>query len=157
MRELKWRRGKSAPEYAKLWGLSVYRVEELSAEAWKRVVAEVRDLDRVTATIGTLLEEVAMQAYQDSQTVQMLATENGSRQESPNAYRRIVVDAGKTLADVIGAKAPVKVDIGTGEATPARAAELARELFKTPASEPDGCESIEPSAASAKAGSPPSE
>lgn len=110
MRDLRWRRGKSGPEYAERWGLSVTRVEHLASEAWKRVAAEL-DAVQAKATIGTLLERVALEAYEDSRTAQMLVTENGTRQESPNAYRRIVVDAGKTLADVLGAKAPTKTEL----------------------------------------------
>ncbi|WP_146648234.1 hypothetical protein [Labilithrix luteola] len=55
MRAGEWRRGVSGEMYAAMWGLSLSTVENLSAEAWRRVCAEANDADAARPTIaGTL-------------------------------------------------------------------------------------------------------
>ena len=110
MRRWEWRRGKTGPQLAALWGLSEDRVKDLAAEASKRVRAEVTDPARVSGTVGTALAKVLDDAMQDND-------------------RKSVIDASKAWAQIVGAMAPTKVDVTTTEATPAKAAELVRAAF----------------------------
>ena len=110
MRAFKWRRGKTGPELAEEWGLSLVSVERLSAEASKRIKAEVTDKDYVTATVCGTLEKIMSDARGDADRVITLETERGLKQESPNVSRKVAVDAAKTWAEISGAKAPTQVE-----------------------------------------------
>lgn len=55
MRRLEWKRGESGPVWAEKFGIGEHRMRELAAEAWKRVKAEVTDIDEQTPTICTHL------------------------------------------------------------------------------------------------------
>lgn len=56
MRNLRFTRGKTYKLLAKKWDLHPDVVKKMTAEASKRVAAEVRDPDHVTATVGSALE-----------------------------------------------------------------------------------------------------
>lgn len=87
MRALTFRRGKTAKELAQKWDLSLARVHELTAEASKRVRAEVLDPDHVGATVGNALETVIERALKAGD-------------------RRTVVEAARVWAQISGANAP---------------------------------------------------
>ena len=93
MRELRWIRGKSAPALAREWGLTVAGVESISSEAWRRVKAEVTDPDATSATVCTALEKVMRDSLADDD-------------------RRNAIEASKVWAQIAGAVAPTKVQIG---------------------------------------------
>lgn len=93
MRELRWIRGKTAPVLAKEWGLTVANLESISAEAWRRVKAEVTDPDATSATVCTALEKVMRDSLADDD-------------------RRNAIEASKVWAQIAGAVAPTKVQIG---------------------------------------------
>jgi len=89
MRAGLWDRGNSAAALAKEWGLSVSRVEDLSAEAWRRVCAESNDADAARPTIAGTLSVSLAEAYQvrDYSSVAKL---------------------GDTWSKVVGARAPAQ-------------------------------------------------
>lgn len=107
MERLEWQRGKSARELAKTWGCSVSTVENYSAEAHRRMVADrdeaVRDI-----SVG------ARRLYID-------AVNNGDAKAAKMM--------GDLWADVAGAKAPIKQELGVTAASPAAASRLVREAF----------------------------
>ena len=67
MRRGEWERGKTARELAAEWGISVSRVEDLSAEAWRRVCAEATDADRAKPTISGTLQIALAEAFHGGQ------------------------------------------------------------------------------------------
>ena len=109
MRALKWKRGVTVYELAKEWDIGESWALELSSEASRIIRAELRDVETVKDDIGLILTAIAAEAYADSKSPQLLVTENGTRQESPNAYRKTAIEAAKTLGDILGAKAPTEV------------------------------------------------
>jgi hypothetical protein len=112
MRALEWRRGETGAEYQAKWKLSRGRVEHLAAEAWRRVKAEATDVDRITTKISSVLEQVIDDAMLETHEPAMIdgGEDKGVYQESPNGARRVVVDAAKTWAAIVGANAPTKID-----------------------------------------------
>jgi hypothetical protein len=126
MRRWEWKRGVSGPILAKEWGLSIEWLKDLSAEASKRVRAEVTDPERVSGTVGSALSKVLHDSMDDGD-------------------RKSVIDASKAWAQIVGAMAPTKVDVTatTTDATPAKAAEIMRRRFGavTPAKKDDDDES----------------
>ncbi len=75
MRSLKFVTGKTVPRLAAEWGITASRVAHLSAEASKRVRAEVMNPEHVGATVGTALEDAIKSARsaKDWKTVGQLA------------------------------------------------------------------------------------
>lgn len=116
IRKWEWQRGKSVPTTAKKWNVSEDYVRELAAEAKRRVYAEVTDPSAVLGDVAT-----AMAAMVDEG---MSHTGKGKVQ-----MRRLAVDAGKALAQIVGAMAPQRHEINVGEPTPEKAAELVRARF----------------------------
>ena len=90
MRGLKYRKGVTCKALAQEWDLSEQRIWELSAEASKRVRAEVTDPDRVGAKVCTVLERVLDDAVDDGD-------------------RKSAIDAAKQWAIISGAAAPQRV------------------------------------------------
>lgn len=87
MRAGKWARGVSAPPLAEQWGLALGTVENIAAEAWRRVCAEANDAPTMRPTIaGTLAVSMAQAAEE-------------------REYRAVAA-LGDTLSRVIGARAP---------------------------------------------------
>jgi hypothetical protein len=62
MREGLWLRGKSGQEYADIWQISKMRVEQLAAEAWRRVCAESDNPDAMRPEISGILRQNLMRA-----------------------------------------------------------------------------------------------
>jgi len=93
MRELQWKRGKTAPILAKKWDMTINAVESISSEAWRRVKAEITDHDSTSATVCVALERVMTESLEDGD-------------------RRNAIDAAKTWATIAGATAPTKIQLG---------------------------------------------
>ena len=55
MRRGLWVRGTTAPVLAKRWGVSVTRVEDISAEASRMIAREIQDPERVKVDVSTVL------------------------------------------------------------------------------------------------------
>lgn len=107
MRTLKFRTGVTIKLLAKEWDLCEQRVGELSAEASRKVRAEIADPNRVQATVCTVLERIMEEAMADGD-------------------RRSAIDAAKQWAIISGAAAAVKHEVAQ---VPARSAdELLRVL-----------------------------
>lgn len=87
MRVGQWRRGISGQEYADKWGLELGRVNQLAAEAWRRVCAEADDPEEMRPEIAGILRQNLMRA----DTV---------------ANFRAVASLAETYTKVIGARAP---------------------------------------------------
>jgi hypothetical protein len=110
MANLEWERGKTAKKIAAAWDLSIKTVEGYSATASRIVVADEDDARRdITAGCRKLMRD----ALQDG-----------------NAKDFGVV--GKLLAEVSGAKAPEKHQVGAlDDVTPQKAREVMAGLFGT--------------------------
>ena len=153
MRALEWRTGETGLELAAEWGVSKSTIAHLAAEASRRVKAEVTDPDRVTATICVALERMMRDAIGDARGGIMLATESGTKQESPNISRKVAIEAARTWAEVSGAHAPLKLDAtmgGTPAELAAKAADAVRTAFRAGHVEPyrephESSDSAEPS------------
>ena len=110
MRTLAWVRGSSAPKLAAEWGMAVNSVEDISAEASRRVKAEVTEPDVVTVDVCTALSRVMRDALAESYDPAMIdggAGKDGERkvyQESPNVARRVVIDAAAKYAAIMVSK-----------------------------------------------------
>lgn len=149
MRALEWVRGKSGEAWAVKWGVSLDRVNHLAAEAWRRVKAEVCDPDRVTVKISTVLEEVidaAMLETRDPAMIDGGAGRDGERrvyQESPNGARRVVVEAAKTWAAIVGAQATIQHEVTvTGGPSAAQARKAVASVFGHDVSAPADDEEV---------------
>jgi hypothetical protein len=124
MRALRWRRGKSGREYAAKSGLSYDDVRHLSAEAWKRVRAEVLDKDAVGATVGEVLEQVMLDALSESYNPALIERGKDSKgephvfQESPNVARKVAIEAAKVYAMIAGAGAAERVEVTGKDGAP---------------------------------------
>lgn len=95
MRTLAFKTGRTVKELAKQWDCTEQYCRELTAEASKRIRAELTDPDRVTAKVTTSLEMVLDNAMQG-----ML--------EGDGRSRRDAIEAAKTWAVLVGAAAPSK-------------------------------------------------
>ena len=95
MRELRWKRGVTDQHVATAWGINLASVRQYSAEAWRRVKAEVTDHDAVAATVCVALERVI---------------EEGSV-KGLNGHRS-VIEAAKAWAAIAGAGAPTRFEVG---------------------------------------------
>ena len=98
MRNLQWRRGKSAPEIARCWGVSTGLVEGYSSEGRRRVLAEVTNPEDVGIKVSTALEEVIDGARADIEA-----------RDGVGDARRAIIAAAKTWSEVTGSHAPNKV------------------------------------------------
>lgn len=113
MRELTFKRGRTAKDLAKQWGLSVSAVRNMTSEASRIVSREINDPDAVSADVGLALQKTLERALEDDD-------------------RRSVIAGAKVWADITGATAARKVDVEVGEReeiTPERAAEIVRARF----------------------------
>lgn len=95
MRELRWRRGITDKDLARHWGLTVDSIRQYSADAWRRLKAEVTDPDSTAATICTALEKVVQES-----------------QDKGLHGHRSVIEASKAWAAISGAGAPTRFEIG---------------------------------------------
>lgn len=95
IRRMKWRVGYTDRNIAAHWGLSVETIRGYSSEAFRRVKAEVTDPDATAATVCVALEQVVRE---------------GARKGL--AGHRSVIEASKTWANIAGATAPTRIEIG---------------------------------------------
>lgn len=95
MREIRWKRGVTDKELARGWGVDVMAVRQYSAEAWRRIKAEVTDPDSTASTVCMALEKVVEEASTKGL-----------------AGHRSVIEAGKAWAAIAGAGAPTRVELG---------------------------------------------
>ncbi len=112
MRELRFVRGDTYKALALEWDLSERQARKLTAEASKRVLAEVTDPERVRP----LLAETLAQAIRKA----MLASEFNS-----------VAQLARVYAEILGIKAAAQtlVTVTPGERTPADARRIVEGLF----------------------------
>ena len=112
MRELTFVRGTTYKQLAVEWNLGPDRVRKLTAEASKRVLAEVTDPEKVKP----LLAETLAQAIQKA----MVAGEFNS-----------VAQLARVYAEILGIKAAAQtlVTVTPGEKTPADARRIIESLF----------------------------
>lgn len=110
MRKLQWIRGETGKKLAVEWGLSVSRVEHLSAEASKRIRQYFSDPKDIATEIQLAIDKILRDALDSKE-------------------RKVALEALKLWAEVSGAKASIKHEIITTEASPAKAAELMRQTF----------------------------
>lgn len=131
MRNLDWERGKTGAVFAAKWGISESRMGHLAAEAWKRVQSEATDVLRVTTKVSLVLERTIDEAYRETREPALIdgGDSRGVYKESPNGARRVVVEAAKTWAALIGANAATRVDVTTRDASPAKARAAMRAAF----------------------------
>jgi hypothetical protein len=92
MHRLEWRRGRTGPELAKNWGVSLSTLEKLASEASRRVRATVTDPELVQLTVSIALQRVLHDAIRDND-------------------RRSVVEAAKVWAQISGATSAQKVEL----------------------------------------------
>lgn len=111
MRTLQWERGESAKRFAAMWGVSEDYAADLAAEASRRVQAEIRTPDEVRDELQQALREVVRRALADDD-------------------RRSIIDAARALGPLVGAVAPVRVEVDTRPVAErvAEARELAAEV-----------------------------
>ncbi len=118
MNALAWDRGKTGKVIAEAWGLSESALKTYAAEAHRLVTADPDEARRdITAGCRRLFRQAV---------------------NSGNAKAARAV--GELWADVAGAKAPEKHQVGTlDEVTPEKARQVMRELFGvvTPKGEPE--------------------
>lgn len=95
MRNMKWRRGVTDKVVARAWGLELMAVRQYSAEAWRRLKAEMVDTDQTAATVAIALERVIFEAA-----------------EKGLSGHRSIIEAGKTWASLAGAGAPTRIEVG---------------------------------------------
>lgn len=96
MRTLKFRTGVTAEELSTEWGLGIRRVYELTAEASKRVRAEINDPDHVSAHVGVAL---------------MTALDDEMAKRPTKRSGKAVAELAKTWATISGAGAPTKHEV----------------------------------------------
>lgn len=116
IRRMKWRVGYTDRNIAAHWGVSVATIRSYSSEAFRRVKAEVTDPDATAATVCVALEKVVREGSQKGL-----------------AGHRSVIEASKTWANIAGATAPTRIEIGalanmTDEQLQRRKAEIVARL-----------------------------
>lgn len=95
MRAMRWTRGKTDKLLARRWDVDVDTIWLYSAEAWRRIRAEVTDPDATAGTICIALERVIDEAARRGL-----------------AGHRSIIEAGKAWASIAGAGAPTRFEIG---------------------------------------------
>jgi hypothetical protein len=95
MRRLKWRRGTTDKNIAAHWGITHEAVRHYSGEASRRLRAEMTDPDSTAATVCIALERVIREAAQKGMY-----------------GHRSLIEAAKTWAQIAGAGAPTRLEIG---------------------------------------------
>lgn len=133
MRDLRWKRGKTAYELAKVWGVSPSTIENYSAEANRKVCAEVTDPEYVSRTVCSALEEVIESAREEMVHGAVIEKvgDNGEPIKytlDPNIARRSITQAAKTWAEISGAMAPTKLRVGEDPPSKLTDEELAKLL-----------------------------
>lgn len=88
MRTLRFRRGRTAKRLAVEWGLSLSRVQKLTAAASKRVLEEFKDPERVSVKIGAALERIV---------------DDEMAKAPKHRQARNVIEAGKVMLELAGA------------------------------------------------------
>lgn len=87
MRVGEWVRGVTGEEFVKRWNLSLPRINQLAAEAWRRVCAESNDPEKMRPEIAGILRKNLNKADQKSNF-------------------RAIASLAETYTKVIGARAP---------------------------------------------------
>jgi hypothetical protein len=95
IRRMKWRKGITDHNIARHWGVSVSLIHSYSAEAFRRVRAEVTDPDSTGATVGVALDRVIREASTKGL-----------------AGHRSIIEASKAWAAISGATAPTRIEVG---------------------------------------------
>ena len=95
MRAGKWRRGRTDRNLAAHWGIHIDTIQSYSAEAFRRVRSEITDPDSVQTTICTALEDIIHEA-----------------RGKGLAGHRSIIEAGKAWAQISGAGAPTRIELG---------------------------------------------
>jgi hypothetical protein len=99
MERLEWRRGKTAPELAAIWGVSVSAVENYSAEASRRVTADPDEARRdITAGCRKLFRDAVNEGDAKSARAvgELWATVSGAKAAEKHEHKV----AGVTLDDL---------------------------------------------------------
>lgn len=65
MRQCKWKRRTSVRELAKEWGLSEISISIAASKASQKVMGELEDPERLTTKIGTTLEKIVEQGFEE--------------------------------------------------------------------------------------------
>lgn len=122
MRDLTFRTGKTVKELAREWGLAEKTVREYTAEASKRVLAEIKDPDKVQATGLSKLEAMIDDSISDASK----AGPDASR------HRKNAMDGIRMLLELTGSAAAKRIKLEYDELSEAdlekKAAELAAKL-----------------------------
>ena len=135
MRTLTWVRGKSAPVLAARWGYEVSSVENISAEAWRRVKTEALDPEIAALDIVDTIRTVMADSMAD-------AADPGD-EEGKAVHRRVALDAARTYAAIVVPKPTERYEIThrladmTPQQLEARKREIAAEILALPAREDD--------------------
>ena len=95
MRALKWQRGKSGPVLAVSWSMSPDSVKHISAEAWRRVRAEIMDPERAGPDIVRTISRVMSDSMADADLA------DGKERTD---HRRVAIEAAKSYAAVLLSK-----------------------------------------------------
>jgi hypothetical protein len=119
MRSLQWERGKTSKKLADEWEVAVSTVENYSAEASRRVRAEVQDPGETGRDISIGLRKLFVDAVN-------------------NADGKTAARLAEVWATVSGAKAAEKLELTKREASPSEAARIIREVFGQHAAKPEG-------------------
>jgi hypothetical protein len=88
-------------------------VQEITAEASKRVRAELTDPDRVTAKVCTALEQIIDEGLDCHNTFTERVDGNGDMRIvpiDPSSAHKNVIAAANTWADIAGIKAPKRIE-----------------------------------------------
>lgn len=117
VRSWKWQRdSRAVARHARKWSLSEDYVRDLANEAKRRVYAEVTDPTAVSGNVATAMSAIVAEgmAHEGKGKAQM---------------RRLAVDAGKALAQIVGAMAPQRHEVVATAATPAKVSAAMKEAF----------------------------
>jgi hypothetical protein len=99
MREGTFRRGITYAELMREWEMSEGGVSNITAEASRRVYAEMAETNGAKVYLGVTLEKIIDDSMADA-----------SSAERPYYYRKVAIEAAKTFAMLVGANAPTKVE-----------------------------------------------
>ncbi len=127
LRDCSFRNGVTLQGFAAKWGLAIHRVHELSAQASRKVRAELTDPDRATARGFSRLEKIADEAMDE-------ADKDGNNA----SHRKVAIAATEAFFKLSGLAAPTKAAVSVSgdlsglsdEQLEARAKELVARLAK---------------------------
>jgi len=123
MREMKWFRGKTVYQLAEKWEVHEAQAKAISAEASKRVRAELENRDEVAVKLIDTVEKILEAAVAETTNPAWIERpgkdgEPRTFQESPNVARKVALEAVALMTKMVGNDKPQQVELTGAKGAP---------------------------------------